>query len=259
MLHLLLRANRPKYGKYIMHRKDINFQRHTRYFSVILILLTLLTAGNTFAAYPYQLRFIKQTLPQIKIANHETMLKRNQLLQLYHMWSLGEPLGTMQKSWLKNLAATYRVDNFNISKAESWETLTRRVDNLPNSLVLAQASIESDWGRSYFAKHANNLFGRWCTVKGCGIVPRRRQQGARHEIKAFDSTLDSIRDYILNINVHPSYKKLRILRQQSRVNHQGLDGSMLAKGLKPYSELGDRYITIVQARIKQANLDRYDL
>lgn len=239
-----------------MHRKNINFKRYTKYFYVILILLT---ACNTFAAYPYQLRFIKQTLPQVKVVNHEIMLTRNQLLHLYHLWSLGEPLETMQKNWLKNLAVTYRVYDFNISKAESWKTLTKRVDNLPNSLVLAQASIESDWGRSYFAKHANNLFGRWCTVKGCGIIPRRRQKGAIHEIKTFNSTLDSIRDYILNINIHPSYQKLRTLRQQSRVHHQNLDGSTLAKGLKSYSELGNRYITIIQTRIKQAGLDRYDL
>ena len=37
----------------------------------------------------------------------------------------------------------------------------KRVDVIPISLALSQAAVESGWGKSRFAREANNLFGHW--------------------------------------------------------------------------------------------------
>ncbi|MDZ7825939.1 MAG: glucosaminidase domain-containing protein [Gammaproteobacteria bacterium] len=44
----------------------------------------------------------------------------------------------------------------------------RRADEIPPSLVLAQAAAESAWGTSRFARMANNLFGQPRFTEGCG-------------------------------------------------------------------------------------------
>jgi len=39
---------------------------------------------------------------------------------------------------------------------------------------MAQAANESAWGLSRFAQKGNNLFGKRCVKKGCGIVTDQR-------------------------------------------------------------------------------------
>jgi Bax protein len=133
-----------------------------------------------------------------------------------------------------------------------------RVDVLPPSLVLAQAANESAWGTSRFALEGNSLFGQWCYVEGCGIVPRRRARGATHEVKSFDSVAGTVRAYFNNINTNQSYEYLRELRADMREEDQPIDSMVLAFGLEPYSQRGDRYVDEVQNIIMQNDLHERD-
>ncbi len=89
-------------------------------------------------------------------------------------------------NWIKALFKKYRVP-----KSKSFEQrkkiLLKRFDELPATLILAQAAIESGWGTSRFARQGNSLFGQWTYAKNAGITPTARQAGKSHQVKAFSS------------------------------------------------------------------------
>jgi len=155
---------------------------------------------------------------------------------------------------LAELALKYRL-----GKDATKEEMLIAIDILPPSLVLAQAANESNWGRSRFAKDFNNYFGLWCFSKGCGTVPRNRDEGATHEVATFGSLKDSVNYYILNLNRNHAYKKLRAIRKEQRDNGNLITGLALAKGLTPYAQTGEEYVASIQSLIRYNKLERYDL
>ena len=153
---------------------------------------------------------------------------------------------------LNDLAKKYRVET------PSKEELLKVIDILPPSLVLAQAANESDWGRSRFAKDFNNYFGIWCFTKGCGVIPKDRDEDATHEVASFNSLEDCIDYYVLNINRSYAYEDLRLMRKNQRESLQPITGTLLAQGLGNYAFPGDEYIESIQTLINFNQLERYD-
>ena len=147
--------------------------------------------------------------------------------------------------WLKALASQYQLTEYN-----DYPELLRRVDILPIELILAQSANESMWGESRFARKGNNLFGQWCSTQHCGIIPLNRTPGKTHEVATFKHINASIRSYLHNINTHPAYQKLRILRSQLRHLQRPLNAEILATGLENYSERGKNYVAEIQAMIR---------
>ena len=84
---------------------------------------------------------------------------------------------------------------------------------IPKELVVAQAVIETGWGKSRFANEANNLFGI--------------QSG----LKEFKTKCDSVADYIRIINEVPAYAEFREMRQDGIT-----DALLLARTLKRWAE-----------------------
>ena len=139
-----------------------------------------------------------------------------------------------------------REDGSAIPPGELVETLLRRVDVVPVSLALAQAAKESGWGTSRFVREGNNLFGEWCFEEGCGIVPKARAPGRRHEVRSFESPQASVESYLRNINTHPGYRSLRGARKAQRETRKDLSGVALARELSQYSERREDYVTEVR-------------
>ncbi|KZX86210.1 hypothetical protein A3715_16540 [Oleiphilus sp. HI0009] len=160
---------------------------------------------------------------------------------------------------LEQLAKKYRLEISSPITAPEKEQLLSRIDQIPSSLVLAQAAIESAWGTSRFATQGNNYFGQWCFTKGCGLVPSARNDGAIHEVRVFDSPTDSVHAYFRNINSHPTYAQLRDLRAQARANGEPIHGCVLAEGLSRYSERGQHYIDEIRQMIRVNKLTPHSL
>ncbi len=154
---------------------------------------------------------------------------------------------------INDLANKYRIKT-SISKEE----LLKVIDILPPSLVLAQAANESNWGRSRFAKEYNNYFGIWCFSKGCGVVPKERNETATHEVARFNSLEDCIDYYVLNINRSYAYEDLRQIRKNQRENLEVITGIDLAEGLGNYAFPGDEYIDSIKSLINFNQLERHD-
>ncbi|MDZ7770570.1 MAG: glucosaminidase domain-containing protein [Woeseiaceae bacterium] len=152
-------------------------------------------------------------------------------------------------------AEKYFVDIEELDDDEALELLQRRVDTIPEALVLVQAAKESGWGRSRFAREGNALFGEWCYNEGCGIVPGARGEGRTHEVRAFDTVYDAVGSYIRNLNTHRSYLDLRLARQAARESGEAPSAFQLAEHLSRYSERGDVYVREIQSMIRQNDLE----
>jgi Bax protein len=185
--------------------------------------------------------FFNYLLPVIHKKNAEIVALRNAISN-----------NELNDNQLNDLAKKYRVET------PSKEELLKVIDILPPSLVLAQAANESDWGRSRFAKDFNNYFGIWCFSKGCGVIPKDRDEDATHEVASFKSLEDCIDYYVLNINRSYAYEDLRLMRKNQRENLQPITGTLLAEGLGNYAFPGDEYIESIQTLINFNQLERHD-
>lgn len=190
--------------------------------------------------------------------NQKILQVRSELLPLAELAESGIPFSAIEKEKILELALSYGLDIEDASEAELSAELMRRVDIIPPSLVLAQAANESAWGTSRFTLEGNNVFGQWCFIEGCGIVPKRRNSGATHEVKSFDSVASAVSAYFLNINTNQSYDYLRDLRVHMRNEDQPIDAMVLAIGLGRYSQRGDHYVDEVQNIILQNDLHLRD-
>ncbi|MCR6652499.1 MAG: glucosaminidase domain-containing protein [Cellvibrionaceae bacterium] len=121
--------------------------------------------------------------------------------------------------------------------------------------MLAQAASESAWGTSRFAREGYNYFGQWCFKAGCGIVPKRRLEGAYHEVTRFDSVRESVAAYFHNINTHSAYHGLRLLRQEKTARREPFSGHELAGKLTSYSERGAPYIEELRSIMRSNQLE----
>ena len=166
-------------------------------------------------------------------------------------------LSSDEDEWLTELKENYLVESEETK--ESIDLLLKRVNIIPPSLILAQAAIESGWGTSRFARKGNNLFGHWCFSKGCGLVPKSRDDNKAHEVAKFDSINESIRAYLKNLNSFHRYQDFRLLRSRLEITETGKGVLKLIPGLIAYSEQGELYLKKVRNMIKQNNLQQFDL
>ena len=196
--------------------------------------------------------FIQSLLPSIRQANQAIRVQRQRLLANYQRFQQQQTISTKEQQWLQQLAHSYRLTTNTFNNEQQWQALLDRVNIVPASLALAQAINESAWGKSRFARLANNYFGQWCYREGCGIVPKQRGNGHTHEVKRFESILASIKDYMLNLNTHKAYLKFRQLRR--RLN----DGLTLAAGIANYNPSRDDYVKKIKTIIQQQHLLSYD-
>jgi len=179
---------------------------------------------NLFKTHDVKLKkdvFFKAMLPIAHRINEEISEERVNLLK-------GKNLAYLKKKY----------------KTNDVEELKRRVNIIPNKMILAQAAIESAYGTSRFAIEGNALFGQW-TTHSSGMQPKEKPN-SKWKVARFETPLDSARSYALNINTHPSYKKLRELRAK---------GLNPIDGLADYSQKGDGYMKIMNSIIKSNKLE----
>lgn len=203
-------------------------------------------------------KFIQYLKPYIEASNSEVLEVRKNLLRLKLIAENGS-LNDSDKSYLKAIAGIYRCPNKIKEDKSVINELLIRVDIVPVSLALAQAANETAWGTSRFAVDGNNYFGIWCFKPGCGIVPKLRSSGEKHEVAKFDSPQGSAFYYLKQLNSHKNYELLRSLRTASRESEaQVISGATLADGVVNYSAIGQEYVDSIRAIIRVNKLDRFD-
>jgi Bax protein len=225
--------------------------------SILLVCLLLYIYLPPEIESPSKKTFVNFILPRAQQANLRILLQRKKLTILYNEFKNKKPLTPLSKDWLLFLANRYDVKHPNLSQNSTWKTLFNRVDIVPNSLVIAQAIDESNWGQSRFAQDEYDYFGVWCYTKGCGITPSKAT-GSYHAVKRYVTPLLSVENYMRNINSHNAYREFRNARALLRDNHKAITGLNLVNTLIYYSQRREAYVNEIRALIKKYNLTQYD-
>ena len=196
--------------------------------------------------------FVKILYPLILQAEKKIQKERAFAENFFTKLERGDIVTPAEQEKLKRLAKKYRIKSL-----YDKEAYRKRIDTIPVSLVLAQASIESNWGKSRFAREANNLFGEWTWGKR-GIVPKNRAPGKTHKIRIFDSLEGSVASYMRNLNRHWAYSEFREARYLARKSGKPFNGFIAAGYLTRYSELREKYTQMVKETIAKNDWSLYD-
>ncbi len=199
--------------------------------------------------------FFDFLLPMVKEENAKLERDHKRIKNLSDAYQKQGSLAAKEMQWLSKMAKRFRLGPFTAKSKATWSELLNKVDVIPEALFLAQAANESAWGTSKFARVANNLFGQWCFTTGCGIVPVRRIKGETHEVQKFTTVNDAVATYVLHLNSHPVYQKLRDERRRLREAGKAPTGYALAVGLEKYSARGAEYVKEIRSMITFNKLD----
>jgi len=201
--------------------------------------------------------FVNIILPIISYENQKILLDREKLKIIRQVLINKQTLDKNNLKFLKNIAKHYNVESIKKHKLDLVDELLDLVDIIPNSIVLAQAANESGWGTSRFAKEYNALFGEYTYDYSRGVVPLRRENGAKHLVKSFSSVDKSVQSYFNNINTHYAYKEFREVRKIMRNLNNFSKVFLLVERLNTYA-LDKKYIETIKSIIKSNNLQHFD-
>lgn len=205
------------------------------------ILYTQVTGLPSLPPFEDKARFVDIVLPAILVAKYrieEDRLRLNALTEA-QVWTPADSV------FLRILSDTYKTDNL--------QQLKRRLITHPNSIVLAQAAVESGWGKSRFFKEANNLFGIWSYRTN---EPRIRASASRSDyqvyLRKYGDISESIVDYFQTIGRAKPYTGFRKKRMVTN------DIDKLLPLLSPYSERKEEYVRQLRSMIKFNEFEQYD-
>ncbi|MDO4690842.1 MAG: glucosaminidase domain-containing protein [Fusobacterium sp.] len=183
--------------------------------------------------------FIEVLIPIIDKIKAEINKERNYIEMLLEKENLDET----EKKYLEDMYSKYNV------KSSKIDDLLNKMIIPPTSFILAQASLESGWGRSKVAVEGNNLFGMRSTLKD---PVRAVKVGTKDFYKRYDNIEASVKDYIMTLSRHKSYVSLR-----GGIN-SGKNSIELVKLLGNYSEVKNIYEQRLTQIIKKNDLQRHD-
>ena len=220
-------------------------------------------ALNLYAAFPswyYNIKdvkkqkkaFVEIMLPLINAENRKIKNLREKIITIFK-----DPYYLMNPykiAFLAQVAKVYKIKNITDK-----EEFLKKIDTIPPSLALAQAAIESGWGKSRFVKEANNLFGHW-EYSNKGLKPKSRYKHIKiaYSLKIFPSLEDSISAYMKNLNRNPAYKNFRALRYKMKKEHKKFTGIIAANTLVNYSQRKEEYVKMLKQMIKLNHWNKYD-
>ncbi len=188
--------------------------------------------------------FVDLIVPVVEQVNAEIAERRKDIYNIQQQFREAGTLDQREKARIIKYLKHYRCEvpddtsGFEITNAHFTELL-RKADIIPLKLVLAQAALESNWGKSRFVKEGNNYFGIRCLRQGCGIAPQKAK--SKFWVKSYASLLDGVRDYMRLLNSSRYYHDFRNLRIVNRMNNEVPDPFYLVNGLENYSSRGKAY------------------
>ncbi len=201
--------------------------------------------------------FVKTVLPIIIDENEKILVTRSILLDLRNKLQTFKTLNNREINDLNKIAKKYNINYSQKHKLDLINEVLINVDIIPNSIALAQAALESGWGKSRFAREYNALFGEYTYDQNEGVVPLQREIGDKHLIKSFASYDNSVSSYFININSHFAYKEFRELRNIMRINNNFTDINLLINKLNSYAA-DDNYVDTLNMVIQKNKFSKFD-
>lgn len=185
--------------------------------------------------------FISIVLPSILIARHQAEQKKSYVLHL-----------KKKKAWEREDSVTYG-SLLSQYKASDIDDLLLRLQPVPTSVVMAQAIVETGWGRSRFFLEGRNMFGIWSAKSNASkLVAMKRRNGNPVYVRAYENIALSASDYFETLARSSAYGTLRSTLQSTN------DPFKILPHLKFYSEQRSRYTEKLRKIIEQNDLTRFD-
>ena len=205
-------------------------------------------------------RLFFRAMAPLVLRSNELILEDRDALKILRTAAGNGQLSTEQQSQLTDIALRFRVidENTDTIGDSEFAELWTRVDIVPVSLALSQSAEESGWGTSRFAAEGNSMFGQWSWGKGITPQEQRTSDKGDYRIAAFESPLDSVRGYTMNLNTHNAYRELRQKRAELRQAGKPIRGADLVSTLNRYSERGEAYVDSLRSIMSYNKLDPAD-
>ena len=188
--------------------------------------------------------FLSSILPLVVKSNLDILNDRK---------TLCEAIKNKDNKKKEEIAKKYYIDLSKTEKLMIDNTLIRKIDIVPISLVMAQAAAESGWGTSRFALEGNALFGQWTWDKSKGIQPKFASD-QKAAVRKFETLSDSVNSYLSNLNTHIAYSSMRAKRNRNCNQKKLISGYELANWMGNYAITRDEYIKLLRLIIKKNNL-----
>lgn len=188
-----------------------------------------------------KMKFVSALLPAILVAKDK----------LYHQKKSFEKL-LAAAEWTAEDSIFYHKLATNYRTSDTTAILAA-LETHPNSIVLAQAAIESGWGNSRIFGEGNNLFGIWSYNANEPRIPARIQRdGKTIYLRKYADVSESISDYFRTIGRSRHYAGFRKARSNSH------EVETLIPYLINYSERREAYISQLRTMIRYNQLKQYD-
>ena len=200
--------------------------------------------------------FISIMLPLLLKGNEKVLIERSKAIKFFKMEKFNELKIFCKKYKIKTIDCN-DINSLNNDELEILKDfLLKRINIFPISMMLAQAIIESGWGGSRFAQKGNALFGQWTWDTKKGISPAGIDRPS-FAVKSFKNLQDSVDAYILNLNTHHAYSKLRNYRKLIG-NPEKFKGHKFSRYLDKYAIIGFEYVEKINLMIKKNNLENFN-
>ena len=98
-------------------------------------------------------------------------------------------------------------------------------------ISVAQAILESDWGRSRFALEANNYYG---IIQTDETEPHIKSLNSDVMLKIYGNKCESVSDYVALLNTSSAFKEYREIRLKQYID-DNVDVRAVVKSLKNYA------------------------
>ncbi|MFO8236006.1 MAG: glucosaminidase domain-containing protein [Bacteroidales bacterium] len=190
-------------------------------------------------------KFIDMLLPSVLTASYGIKQTRQRISAIQEKKAENQPISREDSAFLQKQLKAWNADDIE-------QLLTKKLITRPNSIMMAQAAVETGWGSSRFFVAANNTFGVWSfnpnesRIKALGT-----REGKPIYVRKYDNLSASIIDYYKVIAKGP-YDEYREARKRTD------DPYVLVEYLFRYSEMGQEYIDRLKTVMRKSRLTRYD-
>lgn len=190
-------------------------------------------------------KFFDMLLPSVLVASFGIKITRNKLEQISQDSKSGYAVDKKDSLFLEHQLDVWKARNID-------DLLNVKMVTRPNSIMLAQAAIETGWGSSRFFVSANNTFGVWSfNPDESRIKARETRSGKSVYVRKYDNLSMSIIDYYKVIARGP-YSEYREERIESD------DPYEMVNYLFRYSEIGQEYTQRLKTVMRKSGLEKYD-
>lgn len=188
-----------------------------------------------------KMKFVSALLPAILVAKDKLYHERVSFQELL-----------MKKEWTR-ADSTFFLRLSHDYRTKDTTALLSALETHPNSIVLAQAAIESGWGNSRIFGEGNNLFGIWSySTREPRIAASIKRDGQTIYLRKYADISESISDYFKTIGRSRHYAGFRKARSESH------DIEKLIPHLLNYSERREAYVNQLRTMIRYNQLKQYD-